>query len=484
MAASQHILREYLLSLGFRIDERSNKTWDEAISKKEIRLGGLAKGAVAAAAAAQAMVITFARGMEQMYYSSRRIDTTVDKLQAARFGAKAIGLSADQMQSTLEGMARAIRSNPGLQGLIESFGIQVKGRTLDDVAVDLLATLRKMPDYVGQQFAALFGIDPDSYFQLTRYLDQYKEAVAQRKEMAAASGVDAEKAAEASREYMRMLRQITEQAGLLKDALAIALLPTAYEFAGVISEVLKDVTRITRELSSGNSDLKNRILEGLGMKSTGGGVELSAESRARLNNWIDKSGKRAGGKVTTEGAGSKGYPVSDALMGDPDAYLQWMEEMYGLPRGMLDRMWAKESARGKNKGPSKAGAMGDFQFMPKTAKQYGVDVNDFYSSAHGAARYMNNLLKKYGGDQQMALAAYNWGQGNLDRLGIGNAPAETRDYVKSISGQPIVIQLSQKTDIQVNSSDPSAAAGAVLTGQERVNQGLASVIRNQVGVIR
>jgi hypothetical protein len=112
-----------------------------------------------------------------------------------------------------------------------------------------------------------------------------------------------------------------------------------------------------------------------------------------------------------------------------------LERQHGLPSGLLDAVWAKESARGKQM-RSPVGAMGHFQFMPATAKEYGLtNPDDLTQSAGAAAKMYGNLLKQYGGDLPKALAAYNWGSGNLERKGLDRAPAETRDYIATISSK-------------------------------------------------
>lgn len=111
-----------------------------------------------------------------------------------------------------------------------------------------------------------------------------------------------------------------------------------------------------------------------------------------------------------------------------------LEKQYGLPPGLLDAMWETESGRGKNM-QSPAGAQGHFQFMPATAKQYGVNVSDLASSATGAAKYMKDLLGQFGGNINLALAAYNAGPGNV-RKHNGIPPFdETKNYVQKISAK-------------------------------------------------
>ncbi|MEL5559019.1 lytic transglycosylase domain-containing protein, partial [Serratia ureilytica] len=97
--------------------------------------------------------------------------------------------------------------------------------------------------------------------------------------------------------------------------------------------------------------------------------------------------------------------------------LSKLEETFGLPAGLLRSMVITESG-GDTQAISKAGAKGPFQFMPGTAKDFGLvgdDVFDPEKSAYAAARYMSQLLKMFDGDLGKALAAYNWGQGNVER---------------------------------------------------------------------
>ncbi|HEJ7247924.1 TPA: transglycosylase SLT domain-containing protein [Serratia marcescens] len=114
--------------------------------------------------------------------------------------------------------------------------------------------------------------------------------------------------------------------------------------------------------------------------------------------------------------------------------LSKLEETFGLPAGLLRSMVITESG-GDTQAVSKAGAKGPFQFMPGTAQDFGLvgdDVFDPEKSAHAAARYMSQLLKMFDGDLGKALAAYNWGQGNVERKGLGAAPQETREYVPKV----------------------------------------------------
>lgn len=85
---------------------------------------------------------------------------------------------------------------------------------------------------------------------------------------------------------------------------------------------------------------------------------------------------------------------------------------------------------------SPAGAEGLMQLMPETARELGVqDSFDPLQNLRGGSRYLKQLLDKYDGDLDRALAAYNWGQGNLDRKGLEQMPQETRDYLARVKGR-------------------------------------------------
>jgi hypothetical protein len=73
------------------------------------------------------------------------------------------------------------------------------------------------------------------------------------------------------------------------------------------------------------------------------------------------------------------------------AFVVSAAKLYGISPATLWGVYGTESGFGVNLGPSSAGALGPFQFLPSTAREQHVDVNSFTSSALGAARYLHQL---------------------------------------------------------------------------------------------
>lgn len=118
---------------------------------------------------------------------------------------------------------------------------------------------------------------------------------------------------------------------------------------------------------------------------------------------------------------------------------------YNLPREL--KYLAVIESQLKNNAVSWAGAVGPWQFMPETARRYGLQVNQYYDerrdfvrSTQAAARYLNTLYNMYG-DWLLVIAAYNGGPGNVNsairRSGSTDfwklqyfLPTESRNHVK------------------------------------------------------
>ena len=112
---------------------------------------------------------------------------------------------------------------------------------------------------------------------------------------------------------------------------------------------------------------------------------------------------------------------------------------YGVDPSLAINIGVQESGLNQN-AVSPAGAIGVMQLMPATAAGLGVDPAILAQNIDGGVRYIAQLIAEFG-DITEAVAAYNWGPGNVQNA-VANygdnwlsvAPAETQNYVTAILG--------------------------------------------------
>ncbi len=137
-----------------------------------------------------------------------------------------------------------------------------------------------------------------------------------------------------------------------------------------------------------------------------------------------------GGLKTDNIGNSYGSYSGDA---DVDSAINEMAEKYNLDPALLAAIAEQESGFNQS-AQSGAGAMGIMQLMPDTAEGLGVDPSDLRGNLEGGAKYIRQMLDKYDGDVEKALAAYNAGPGSLDSVNgdISQLSGETQKYVPSV----------------------------------------------------
>lgn len=124
--------------------------------------------------------------------------------------------------------------------------------------------------------------------------------------------------------------------------------------------------------------------------------------------------------------------VSGQKTTDMDEIFQQAANQYGVPANLLKAVAKAESGFDPN-AVSSCGAQGVMQLMPSTAAALGVqDPLDAEQNIMGGAKYLSEMLNRYGGDTQLALAAYNAGSGNVAKYGGVPPFKETQSYISKV----------------------------------------------------
>jgi soluble lytic murein transglycosylase-like protein len=217
-------------------------------------------------------------------------------------------------------------------------------------------------------------------------------------------------------------------------------------------------------------------------------VLLPAAAHAQIYSWRDANGNlvlsdrphqgaerrtfavpQASGVRVTRGLSARGDQYEDLIVGHATLH---------KIRPDLVRAVIQVESGFNPRAVSPKGALGLMQLMPATARQLQVrNAFDPEENIRGGVAYLRQLLDRYEGNEQLALAAYNAGPGAVDRHGQAVPPyPETQHYVSKISGlvggaiaAPGTIRVAKTkgTPVAAGTAETADAADASMTAAAR-----------------
>lgn len=118
-----------------------------------------------------------------------------------------------------------------------------------------------------------------------------------------------------------------------------------------------------------------------------------------------------------------------------DNIIRQAAQTHGVSEGLIKAVMHTESGFNSN-ARSPVGAQGLMQLMPATARRFNVSNSfDPQQNIFGGAKYLSWLMKRFNGNTNLALAAYNAGEGNVDKYGGVPPFRETQDYVRRVTSR-------------------------------------------------
>ena len=268
------------------------------------------------------------------------------------------------------------------------------------------------------------------------------------------------------------LGQLDAQFDRIRQDIAIAFAPEVMSALKQFGDWIKDhhgdiigffrdagesVKKLTESVGGANALL---LLLAAGLRANP--LVMAAIAATTAANAVDKANADAKG----EGKSIGDY-MYDKVHGDKTPFITWdslksffgidepaqhaqsarrMQQAPGEMDDLLHGVMMTESSGNPLAYNTSSGAAGAYQFMPATARDMGLRVDstvderlDPEKSRAAASVYMRQLLKRYDGNVDNALRAYNWGMGNVDKWiangsDISQLPKETREYTGKVYG--------------------------------------------------
>lgn len=248
------VIKDFLISLGFQVDESGAKKFDATIANTTLQAVKLGVAVEAAALSVVAFTAKVASGLDNLYWMSQRTGATVAGIQQIGYAVSQLGGTVDGARSSLEGLASFVRNNPGAEGFLNRLGVQMRDakgnmRDMASIFTGVGQRLSQMPYYRANQYAQMLGIDENTLMAMRRGVGQFS---AQYTQMAKAIGYNADVAAVSSNRFMTSLRDFGQMAGMARDKIGSDL---AGGLAGSIDTLRKQVIdnfpRIEGALTSG-----------------------------------------------------------------------------------------------------------------------------------------------------------------------------------------------------------------------------------------
>lgn len=210
MAGNVDTIREFLVKLGFYVDQSGQKKFVDGVIGATLKVAELGVAVKTASAAVVASVTVIASQMESLYFASQRTGAAVANIQALGFAAAQMGSTADAAKGSLENLARFMRNSPGASGLIQTLGVQTQGangqlRDTTDILKDLGKQFANMPYYRANAYAQALGIDEKTLMALRQGMGQFGDDY---RDMLAKAGLDSQQAAESSHAFMNQVRSL------------------------------------------------------------------------------------------------------------------------------------------------------------------------------------------------------------------------------------------------------------------------------------
>lgn len=461
------VIKEFLVGLGFKVDEKGLKTFTGTIDGATTAVTRLVTTLAGASLTVAAGVATFANNLENLYFASQRVGASAASLKAADYAARDLGASANEVRGSLEGMARALRQNPGNEPFLQSLGVKTRDangqlRDTADLLNDLGKVLSKKDYFVAIRYAEHFGIDENTLRAIMS--GEFGRKLDENRKRFAGAGLD--KATRDAHQFMNELRDVGMQfesmSILVQAELMHRLGPELERFSAwfeknspLIAKRIVDVTEKLIQLAQDSEPYLKSIYEffvdldeatdgwstkiivllglmkALGLTSTVTGILKLAAAFFRLGTGITGASAAAGaaGAISTLAVGLGAAVYSSSLNEGEDEEVARIRRERGLPEH--EQQTADQAAK-------ESATANAWRILRGVDKDKSTFAMDFFKAQGWTDAQSAGLVANLAAESNLdPTAKGDWGLTGPQARGIGQWHPDRQQAFKKWAGFPI-----------------------------------------------
>jgi Phage tail lysozyme len=207
--AQAEVIREFLVSLGFKTDQKSLKDFTNGIENATKSVVKLVTAISGAALTVGAGVAAFASNLEALYFAAMRTGNSATGIKAFEKAMANFGASSGEALSSIQALANFMRYTPGSEGFIRSLGVSTRDangklRETVDIMTDLGQVLAKKNTWEQKAYGDALGLS-DNVLRALVNGDFAREMDAQRERL---KNTGFDKAAQDAHKFMTGLREM------------------------------------------------------------------------------------------------------------------------------------------------------------------------------------------------------------------------------------------------------------------------------------
>ncbi|EIU7558134.1 lytic transglycosylase catalytic [Providencia rettgeri] len=250
MSNNVETMRDFLVSLGFDVDESGAKKFSSVLG--EITSTAFKAGAAVEGAAAVILGFTaqISKGLDDLYWQAQRTGATANSIKSLGYAVKQAGGDINGFNQSVERLGAFLRNTPGGEGFLKNIGVQTRdanGNLRDTASLVALVgdRLSKMPMYRATAFGQALGIDENTLLAMRRGLHGYSSEYTM---MMKAIGYNPDLAAKQGNAFMTQFSKLTAAVGIGKDKiggeLARVLTPSIERFTELLVKNFPTIEKI------------------------------------------------------------------------------------------------------------------------------------------------------------------------------------------------------------------------------------------------